>query len=345
MTVGRNYVFGFAKGGISMAKQDEIMADARAFMKSRVILTAAELDLFTHLHKEPATAADLTAKLKLHRESAQRILDCLTGFGFVSKQGDTYSLTERGAYFSDHHPQSILPMIKHYNHLWENWSALTNIVRNGSNPARASGIDLDETQWRSFIGAMHVVGRELSEQIAEDYDLSGFHRLLDIGGASGTYTVAFLRKQAGLRAVLFDLENVIPTARKRLESEGLLHRVDLVAGDFYKDELPADCDLAFLSAIIHQNSNEENLELYRNIYRALQPGGAILIRDFFMDEDRTKPPPGALFDLNMLVATRGGKTYTFSEIEAALQSAGFQQVRWARHGEGMDSLVEARKPA
>jgi SAM-dependent methyltransferase len=328
-----------------MAQYDGIMADARGFMKSRIILTGAELDLFTYLHEEPASAADLAAKLRLHPRSTQRILDCLAGFGLLSKQADIYSTTENGSYLSAHHPQSILPMIKHYNHLWENWSALTNIVRNGRDPAKESGIHLDDKQWQSFIGAMHVVAREISEQIVEDYDCSGFRCLLDIGGASGTYTIAFLRKRPDMRAVLFDLENVIPMAHERLESEGLLQRVELVAGDFYRDELPTGCDLAFLSAIIHQNSNEENLELYRKILRALQPGGAILIRDFVMDESRTKPPPGALFDLNMLVATRGGKTYTFSEIEAALQSAGFRQVRWARRGEGMDSLVEARKPA
>ena len=147
-----------------------------------------------------------------------------------------------------------------------------------------------------------------------------------------------------MKAVLFDLPNVIPMAEVRLGTEDLQDRVELVSGDFYKDELPQGCDLTLLSAIIHQNSPKENVELYRRIYRALEPGGVVLIRDHIMDESRTSPPGGALFALNMLVNTSGGDTYTFSEIKVTLEEAGFMEVRLLRVGERMDCLVEARKP-
>ena len=321
------------------------MADARAFMKSRVILTAAELNFFTHLHEREISAATLAGELDLDARAATRILDCLVGFRLLNKANDLYSLTEKGALYSERHPESILPMIRHYNHLWDTWSSLTTVVQIGMDPETKPGIQMDEEEWTSFIGAMHVVGREVSEKIAQAYDLSGYRRLLDIGGASGTYTIAFLRKNPDMRAVIFDLERVIPMARKRIHKEGLAEKVELAAGDFYKDELPAGCDLALLSAIIHQNNIEENVSLFSKICRALEPGGTILIRDYVMDESRTKPPAGALFDINMLVATRGGKTYTFSQIEDSLREAGFEKVKLVRHGEGMDSLVEARKPA
>lgn len=328
-----------------MGQQDEVMAGARAFMKSRVILTAAELNFFTHLHGKPATAATLADELDLDARATTRILDCLAGFRLLNKENGLYSLTEEGTFYSEKHPETVLPMIRHLNHLWDNWSSLTTIVKIGIDPETKPGIQMDEEEWTSFIGAMHVVGREVSEKIAEAYDLSHYRRLLDIGGASGTYTIAFLRRNPDMSAVIFDLERVIPMARERIRKEGLDERVELVAGDFYKDELPADCDLALLSAIIHQNNVEENISLYRKIFRALEPGGAILIRDFVMNELRTKPPTGALFDINMLVATRGGKTYTFSQIEDSLREAGFEKITFARQGEGMDSLVEARKPA
>jgi len=117
-----------------------------------------------------------------------------------------------------------------------------------------------------------------------------------------------------------------------------------VAGDFYKDVLPQGCDLALLSAIIHQSSPQENLSLYRKIYQALEPGGAVLIRDHIMNESRTRPPAGALFAINMLVHTTGGDTYTFGEIKASLEQAGFQDVKLVRSGELMDCLAEGRKP-
>ncbi len=328
-----------------MGRQDKVMADARAFMKSRVILTAAELNFFTNLHEREISAATLAGELDLDARATTRILDCLVGFRLLNKANGLYSLTEEGALYSERHPESVLPMIRHYNHLWDTWSSLTTVVQIGMDPETKPGIQMDEEEWTSFIGAMHVVGREVSEKIAQVYDLSGYRRLLDIGGASGTYTIAFLRKNPDMRAVIFDLERVIPMARKRIHKEGLAAKVELEAGDFYKDELPAGCDLALLSAIIHQNNIEENVNLYSKIFRALEPGGTILIRDHVMDESRTKPPAGALFDINMLVATRGGKTYTFSQIEDSLREAGFEKVKLARHGEGMDSLVEARKPA
>ena len=92
-----------------------------------------------------------------------------------------------------------------------------------------------------------------------------------------------------MSGVIFDLPDVISLAAERLKAEGYLERVKLAAGDFYKDELPKGCDLALLSAIIHQNSPQENISLYRKIYQALEPGGAVLIRDHIMDESRTRP--------------------------------------------------------
>jgi SAM-dependent methyltransferase len=140
------------------------------------------------------------------------------------------------------------------------------------------------------------------------------------------------------------LKDVIPLARERISSDGLLTRVELIAGDFYHDDLPGGCDLALLSAIIHQNSPEQNTELYRRAFRALDPGGMLLIRDHIMDESRTRPPEGAMFAINMLVNTTGGDTYTFQEVEQGLKQAGFTNVRLLRSGERMDCVVGALRP-
>ncbi len=331
-----------------MEQADVVIAEARGFMKSRVILTAAELDFFTRLDEKPCSALELAREKGLDARAATRVLDCLVTFGLLEKQDSVYKPTENGAFYSSLHPQTVLPMILHMNRLWDTWSNLTEVVKQGGHPEHEpgiQGIQMDDEGWKSFIGAMHVAGRELALTIANDYDPGRFKRLLDIGGASGTYTIAFLLRNPAMTAVLFDLGNVVPMARERLLKEGIANRVELVAGNFYEDELPKGCDLALLSAIIHQNSPARNLELYTKILSALEPGGTLLIRDHIMDESRTKPPAGAMFAINMLVNTRGGDTYTFREVKEGLEKAGFTNVQQVRYGEGMDCLVAGQKPA
>jgi len=328
-----------------MERRGDFTEEARGFMKSRVILTGAELDFFTRIDRRPSSAEEIAGEMGLDPRATARVLDCLTAYGLLRKENGRYNLTFESATFSSLHPETVLPMLLHMNGLWDRWSRLTGILRKEPCAPQDPGLKMDEENRKAFIGAMHVVGRGLSREIAGSVDLARVRRLLDIGGGSGTYIIAFLSKNPGMRGVIFDLENVIPMARERLESEGFLDRVDLVAGDFYRDELPKGCDAALLSAIIHQNSPKENEELYAKIYRALDPGGILLIRDHIMDESRTCPAAGAVFALNMLVNTRGGDTYTFREVKESLERVGFPAVRLLRSGERMDSIVEAQKPA
>jgi predicted O-methyltransferase YrrM len=167
---------------------------------------------------------------------------------------------------------------------------------------------------------------------------------LDIGGASGTWTIAFLRACPSAQATLFDLPHVIAMARQRLSAAGLEKRVRLVPGNFTLDALPRGADLAWVSAIVHQNSRVQNRALFAKVLAALVPGGRIAIRDILMEEDRTRPVAGALFAINMLVATEGGSTFTFAELRKDLEAAGFAEARVVRHDEAMNGILVATKP-
>ena len=191
-----------------------------------------------------------------------RLLDCLITLGLLAKEQDRYRLAPGSEVLSARHPGTIQPMLLHLSHIWKNWSRLTETVREGKNPDLKRIVDSGGEVQEAFIGAMHAVGQELAAEVAAAYDLSPYTKLLDIGGASGTYTMAFLRRNPAMRAVIFDFAPVLALAKKRLAEEGFLDRVELVAGDFYQDELPGGCDLALLSAIIHQNNREQNIALY-----------------------------------------------------------------------------------
>ncbi len=328
-----------------MKPKPDIVTEVRSFMKSRVILSAAELDFFSKLDNNFLSAADVADMLGLDKKGTTRLLDCLVTFDLLKKENNRYHTTEKGSYLSSKNPESVLPMINHMNAIWDNWSCLTDIVKTANNPNIRAVVDSDSKKDRhAFIGAMHVAARRISKKIAEAYDLSPFQKLLDIGGGSGAYTIAFLEKNPKLNAVIFDLQGVIPITKEKIAENGLQDRVDFVPGDFYEDDLPGGCDLALLSAIIHQNSPEQNLALYRKIFHVLVPGGRLIIRDHIMDESRTNPPAGALFALNMLVNTPGGDTYTFQEVADTMGKAGFTDIKLVLSGKEMDGLVEAIKP-
>jgi len=189
---------------------------------------------------------------------------------------------------------------------------------------------------------MAVTSREWAPEIVGTLPLPVFEHLLDVGGGPGVWTIAFLRRHTRARATLYDLPDVIPIARGHLAAAGLEERVRLVGGDFMRDDaLPTGADLAWVSAIVHQNSRAENRALFGKIHRALAPGGHVLVRDYVMDAARTAPASGALFAVNMLVRTSGGGTYSLDELGEDLQAVGFRDVRQVRVGRSMDSVVQA----
>jgi ubiquinone/menaquinone biosynthesis C-methylase UbiE len=190
---------------------------------------------------------------------------------------------------------------------------------------------------------MHNVSAPYANQVIQAIRPRQFRHLLDIGGASGTWTIAFLRACPNAQATLLDLPQVIPMARQRLTEAGLADHVRLVAGDFMNDPLPTDADLAWVSAIVHQNSRGQNRLLFSKLFQTLIPGGRIVIRDILMEENHTQPVAGALFAINMLVATEGGGTFTFNELREDLESAGFGQVVVMHRDDGMNSVVVAHK--
>jgi len=135
----------------------------------------------------------------------------------------------------------------------------------------------------------------------------------------------------------------MPMARQRVAEAGLGDKVNLVGGDFYTDDLPEGADLAWLGAICHQNSREQNRALFAKIHKALKDDGAVVIRDVVMEPSHTSPVGGALFAVNMLVATEGGGTYTFDEYREDLLAAGFQGAELVHRDEFMNSLIKAKK--
>jgi precorrin-6B methylase 2 len=324
---------------------EQILALGRSYQGAAVLAAAAELDLFSALSPAPRTAATLARNLRCDLRAFTVLLDALVALRLLGKSGVSYALpTGLDALLMPDGTQSVLAMAQHQAHCLRNWAQLARVVKTGRAAKRKPGIRGEEGAQEAFIGAMHNVSAPIAGEVIRALRPLRFRHVLDIGGASGTWTIAFLRACRSARATLFDLPHVIPMARRRLAAAGLAKRVKLAAGDFMRDELPTGADLAWVSAIVHQNSRAQNRFLFTKVFRALVPGGRLAIRDILMEEDRTLPVAGALFAVNMLVATEGGGTFTFAELREDLEAGGFTEVVLVRRDEAMNAIVVAKRP-
>ena len=295
---------------------------SRSFQQSRVFLTAFELDIFTVLGNSEKTSEEIAGEIKADSRATDRLLNALCTTKAITKSKGKFKNSKAASEHLVKGKPGYQAGTMHAVHLWDSWTNLTNTVKTGG-IERKSPVEKKENDWfEPFIAAMH--GRAVNEApgLVQQIDLTGVNKVLDVGGGSGAFSMAFANAKTDLLSTVFDLPNVIPMTQRYIKENGLEERVSTVIGDYNTDELPSGYDLVFLSAIIHSNSPVQNLALFKKIYNSLNSEGRIVISDFIMDDDRTIPVFGAFFALNMLVNTASGDTYTQSEVKDWIEKAG-----------------------
>jgi len=308
------------------ALPDDVAQRIRGFMPSRVILTAVELDIFTAVG-DKASAADVAKRLDLDPRATEMLLNSLVALDLLEKkEGAFCNSAVSSRYLMEGSPDDSRASLMHTVHLWGRWSTLTDCVREGTSVTYRDMTESDSAWTEAFIAAMHKNASVRATQIVKAVGTDGVKKVLDVGGGSAAYSIAFARANQGLQADVFDLPNVVPLAKRYIESAGVSDRVRTRTGDFRKDELGADYDLVFISAICHMNSPEQNIDLLKKAHDALAPGGRVVIQDFVLTTDKTSPPTAALFALNMLVGTRAGSSYSEDEYREWLTKVGFKEI-------------------
>ena len=303
-----------------------IMELATAFQRSRPLLTAFELDLFTALASEARTSAEVAAAIGADPRATDRLMNALVAFDLLEKENGRFRNSLLAETFLVKGRPDYLGGLGHTNHLWDTWSRLTSVVRAGCPEGLGNTHQRDDDWLRPFIAAMHSRAAQSAGQVVGMLDLDGVSRVLDVGGGSGAYAMAFARARRGISAVVFDLPKVVPLTRMYTRQEGLAAEVGTVEGNYLQDPLGEGYDLVFMSAVIHSNSVNDNRLLFAKAARALTPGGQLVVQDFLINEERSGPLQPALFALNMLVGTPAGDTYTESEVRAWMTEAGFGRI-------------------
>lgn len=297
---------------------DEI---SRGFMHSAVFLTACNLGLFDALGAEALGAAEMAGRLGLDARALETVLLALASEGILLREGEAFRIApEFLPYLLSASDQTQINILNHNYHIMRRWVRLDEVLRSGRPIPREEG---DPAQLRAFICGMADISRGSSREVAEKFDLAPFRRMLDLGGGPGTAAITFAQKNPGLECVVFDLPGPLAIAREQIAAAGLEGRVTTHPGDYFTDDLGTAYDLVYISNIIHSMGPADTARLVEKSRRALAPGGTIVIKEFFLDDDRIRPQQAALFSVNMLVGTESGQSYTLSETRAILEHAGF----------------------
>ena len=332
----------------AVVSPDHLLNVAFGFAASKAVLSAVELGVFTHLAGNgPRTAAELTEALGLHPRAARDFFDTLVALKFLVRDGGGryYNSPAADVYLDRAKPTYLGGMMEMANaRLYKFWGNLTQGLKTGEpqnelrdEPDLFDRLYADPALLRNFLSAMTGLSRCAGRAIAEKFDWAAYRTVVDVGCAQGAVPVEVALRHPHLRGGGFDLPAVRPVFEDFVADNGLSERLRFYPGDMFKEPLPR-ADVLVMGHILHDWGMEAKRELVRKAYEALPPGGAFIVHDAMIDDDRRTNVGGLLMSLNMLIETRHGFDYTGAECKQWLRDAGFRAVSQEHLG-GADSMV------
>ncbi|MBR0698820.1 methyltransferase [Bradyrhizobium diazoefficiens] len=310
-----------------------LMALSTGFWAFKTLAAAHEQGLFDYVASGSGTTVDELAEARgLHLRPAEMLLTGCASLGLLEKTDGRYRNTPiSDAFLVRGRPYYFGGFVQMADRrLYAGWSRLSEALRTNrpttwDSTVQSSMFDgEDPVVLALFWEAMHSISMMTARKLGEALDLSQFRRVLDIGGGSGAYDIELCRQYGGLRATVLDLPHVVAIAAEKIAEAGLSDRIETTGGNFF-DQLLEDHDLHLLSMIMHDWDEAKNRRLLSRSFEALPNGGAVIISELLVNDEKTGPAPAALMSLNMLIETEG-RNYTSAEYSAWLQEAGFSQI-------------------
>jgi len=327
---------------------EKILQTGLAFWPSKTLLSAVEMGVFTELAQGPQNFAELSGRLGLHPRSARDFLDTLVALKFLARSGDAYSNTPETDLFLDRQKPSyiggILEMAN--SRLYFFWGHLTealrtgrpqNETRDGSDESPFAKLYADPARLKSFLAAMSGISRGANIAIAKKMPWSRYKTYADIGTAQGDLAVQIALANPHLDGIGYDLAECAPIFEEYAAAHSLNGRLCFQPGDFFTQSLP-NVDVLTMGHILHDWNLDDKKMLIRKAYDALNPGGAFVVYDAIIDDDRSQNAFGLMMSLNMLIETPGGFDYTGADCISWMKEIGFRDA-YVEHLVGPDSMV------
>jgi predicted O-methyltransferase YrrM len=307
----------------------DLLEISGAYWESCALHAAVKLEVFTIIGQEPLTGKEMAHRLNGDERGVTTLLNALAAMGLLIKSENKYANSPLSAvYLNKDSSRYIGYMIMHHYHLMDSWHHLDRAVVTGA-PARVRAVATTEEQRESFLMGMFNMAMALAPQATKEIDLATREYLLDLGGGPGTWAIHFCLNNPRLRATVYDLPATRPFAEKIIARFGVSDRVQFQEGDYLEDEIEGSYDVVWLSHILHGEGPEDCELIIKRAVKTLKPGGLIMIHDFILNSDLAGPLFPALFSLNMLTGTEGGRSYSEEQIMDMLSKAGAKNL--SRH--------------
>jgi SAM-dependent methyltransferase len=318
---------------------EPIMRLASGFMAAKHLFAANELGLFEALADSPTTVDSLAARTGLTRRAVRISADAMVALGLLVREGDTYRNSDTAAAFlSGRGPADLRPFLKFWDKIsYPSWSELSTALAKG--PSKEIFELNDQLQEVASAGIEAILAGPAAA-LPKTFDFSGHRRLLDVGGGTGSWSIAVAQAYPHLQAAVFELSTAADIARKRIAASGVASRLNVMVGDAMTATLPSGYDVVLLANVIHYWSPDENRTLLQRVRHATEKGAALLLADFWTDPTHTKPVQAALMAGEFAVHLRNGDVYSVEEVSGWLDDTRWRFIRHASLA-GPQSLVVA----
>lgn len=312
---------------------EKIMRYAWGYAPPLILEAAVRTRIFDVLDDGPKTVAETSAATGAPVRSLSSIMNALVGLEFLTRDdAGRYSLTaDSAAFLVSSKPAYFGGFLEHISHqLIPDWLEIAKVVQTGKPATSVNRQAQGSAFFEQFVAGLFAMNYGSAMAAAEALGVAsaaGPVKVLDLAAGSGVFGIGLAQRSPKVTVTAVDWPDVLETTRKTAAKNGVADRFTYVGGDLDSADFGEGHNIATLGHILHSEGEARSRALLRKTYEALAPGGTVVIAEFLVNADRRGPLMGLLFDVNMLIHTDAGATYSFEEIRGWLEEAGFRDAR------------------